>query len=167
MEIDLMNFSIFFCWSELFFDPRHFFFLGFHGNGHKLRLIPKSKLITNLLNVEVLGFTVKSRFSKLGLSGLFNIYFLLCNSVLNTSNTQYNCWWLDSNPGSLILKVTTLPTLTPPFYKIKTATRPLFRSIKIKYFIFCPVWSDLAIFALWATIQSLWKQLFYPNHPHC
>ena len=22
-------------------------------------------------------------------------------------------------------------------------------------------------FALWATIQSWWQQLFYPNHPHC
>ena len=26
---------------------------------------------------------------------------------------------------------------------------------------------DLAIFALWATIQSWWQQLFYPNCPHC
>ena len=22
-------------------------------------------------------------------------------------------------------------------------------------------------FALWATIQSWWQQLFYPNRPHC
>ena len=29
------------------------------------------------------------------------------------------------------------------------------------------VWPDWAIFALWATIQSRWQQLFYPNCPHC
>ena len=31
---------------------------------------------------------------------------------------------------------------------------------------YCPVWPDWAIFALWATFQSMWQQLYCPNLRH-
>ena len=35
------------------------------------------------------------------------------------------------------------------------------------YVVAYPVWPDWVIFAFWASIQSIKKQLFYQNRPHC